>query len=261
MLGKLFKHEFKATARLLLPLYLVLAVMTLMDRIVINLDIFTGVLSIIPGIISFIYVISIIAIIVVSFVIIILRFYKNLMTDEGYLMFTLPAKSSELINSKLFASMLWTFASVIGVAASIFCLFITPERFVKLQEGFSLAFAELEVAFQGKVTILIIEFILLFLIALINSILEIYFSIAIGQLFNGHKVLGSFGAYIVISTVIQILSTLVLALVGLSNHYRFNEFSSLPDIVMPFSILFLLVTTVIYYLGTDLIFKKKLNLE
>ncbi len=59
MLGKLFKHEFKATARLLLPLYLVLAVMTLMDRIVINLDIFTGVLSIIPGIISFIYVISI----------------------------------------------------------------------------------------------------------------------------------------------------------------------------------------------------------
>jgi len=261
MLGKLFKHELKATARLLLPLYLVLAVMTLMDRIVINLDIFDGVLAIIPGVITFIYVISIIAIVTVSFVIIILRFYKNLMTDEGYLMFTLPTKSSELINSKLFASILWTVASIVGVVASLFCLFITPERFTKLQEGFSMAFAELEDAFHGKVTILIIEFVLFFIIALFNSILEIYFSIAIGQLFNGHKVIGSFGAYIAISTIIQILSTLVLALVGLINHSSMMELYSFPNIIMPFSILFLLVTTMIYYFGTDIIFKKKLNLE
>jgi hypothetical protein len=235
--------------------------MTLMDRIVINLNIFEGVLSIIPGIISFIYIISIIAIVVVSFVIIILRFYKNLMTDEGYLMFTLPTKSSELINSKLFASILWTIASIIGVVASLFCLFITPERFTKLQEGFRMAFAELESAFHGKVTLLIVEFILLIIIALVNSILEIYFSIALGQLFNGHKVIGSFGAYIAISTIVQILSTIILALVGLSNQYQLSELSSLPNTIMPFSIIFLLVTTVIYYFGTDIIFKKKLNLE
>ena len=44
---------------------------------------------------------------VTTVVLMILRFYRNLMTDEGYLMFTLPVSTTELIFSKLIVSIVW----------------------------------------------------------------------------------------------------------------------------------------------------------
>ena len=44
------------------------------------------------------------------------RFYKNLMTDEGYLMFTLPVSRSQLIWSKLIVSMAWGILSAVLAA-------------------------------------------------------------------------------------------------------------------------------------------------
>jgi hypothetical protein len=85
MLGKLFKHEMKACARLLLPLYLVLVVLAVMDRIVLGIHLFKGVIAIVPGAFTTIFVFANIAIAVISSVIVIYRFYKNMVTDEGYL--------------------------------------------------------------------------------------------------------------------------------------------------------------------------------
>ena len=107
MFGKRFKHVVKATARLLLPLYVVIVVLTIMDRIVLNLDVFEGIMFFIPGMLTTLYVISLIAIVVVTIVMLIIRFYKNLISDEGYLMFTLPVKTHQLINAKMFASTIW----------------------------------------------------------------------------------------------------------------------------------------------------------
>jgi hypothetical protein len=198
MLGKLFKHEMKATARLLLPLYVILAVLTVMDRIVIYLDLFKkGVLQVIPGFVTFAYVVSLIAIVVVSSVIIIIRFYKNLMTDEGYLMFTLPVKLHELIISKMFASYIWSVASVVAVIASLLVVLSGAQFFPDIWDGLKTFYAEAKEEFgAGTLNLLTVEVIVITIISIFNSILMIYVSIAIGQLFNGHKVLGSFAAYI-----------------------------------------------------------------
>ena len=45
-----------------------------------------------------------------------IRFYKNLYTDEGYLMFTLPVSRSQLIWSKLIVSMAWGILSAVLAA-------------------------------------------------------------------------------------------------------------------------------------------------
>jgi len=261
MLSKLFKHELKATARLLLPIYLVLVVLTIMDRIALNLDIFKGVLSIIPGLITTAYVVSIIAIIVVSFVIIIMRFYKNLMTDEGYLMFTLPVKSHQLIISKLLASILWTVASVVAVIASLFAVFATSDTWAMMVDVYHMAMVEIKAELGGFTTILVIELVLLVILTLINSILEIYASIAIGQLFNGHKVIGSFAAYIGITTAIQIIVSVFLFIAGMIFKQRIDDIEAIPQLVFPITILFLLVFNVLFYWITNYIFKRKLNLE
>lgn len=261
MLGKLFKHEMKAMTRLLLPLFLVLAALTVIDRIVIYLDIFKGTLELIPGIITFAYVISIIAVIVVTTVLIIIRFYRNLMTDEGYLMFTLPVKSHQLINAKLLASSIWTVASIVIVILSIFTVASGSFDWSDFIDGMRMALAQIRAEFNGDVALFLVELLLMTVFGMINNILVIYVSIAIGQLFNGHKVLGSFASYIGISIALQIIVTLGAGFLGIFFRDSFNDMTSVTHILFPLVLAFIIITNVVYYFVTNLIFNKKINLD
>jgi hypothetical protein len=263
MLRKLLKQDFKAIARLLLPIYLLIAVLTIMDRIVLQLR-FRGSLSIITGFVSAAYVISLIAIIIVTNVIVILRFYKNLMTDEGYLMFTLPVKQSELIISKLIVSFVWNITSVLAILLSLFLVFVTPERMSKFCSEWASGWHYFQKVFgKGNSTLFLIEILILLIIGILQAILMIYASIAIGQLFNSHRVLGSFVAYIAITTLLQIISTVGTSILGMNffQPYNFDDIAAIPRVIFPTIIAFLAVTAVGFYLLTNYLFKKKLNLE
>ena len=265
MLGKLFKHEMKANARLLLPLYLVLFVLTVMDRIVLNLHIFKGVFSFLPASITFIYIMSLISIVIVSFVIIVMRFYKNLMSDEGYLMFTLPVKSHQLINSKLLASLIWTTASVLAVFASLLLVFASQEHMRIFWDGLKMVMSEIKAEFgTGNTTLFFIEMIILIIVASINKIIMIYVSIAIGQLVHAHKVIGAFGAYIGISVIIQFAVTFLAFIAGVifpKMYKDFNDATDILQILFPIVILMIIACNVLFYWVTNYIFNRKLNLE
>jgi hypothetical protein len=266
MLSKLLKHEMRACSRLLLPLYLVLVVFTILDRIIIRLNIFEGITGIIPVLITFLYVMSIIAIVIVSFVIVILRFYKNLIADEGYLMFTLPVKTRQLIDSKLIVSTLWTLISILITLASIFVVMVTPERFQHLKEAFAALMQQLQDEFGAYSALLIIEIIVLFFLVLLNAILHIYASIGIGQLVNGHKIIGSFAAFVVLyiaSQVIGVLFILICDIIsvrsgfsGMQSPYKTVVFALLPALMV-----YLLAFDIAFYQTTHILFKRKLNLE
>ncbi len=261
MLGKLLKHELKATGRLLLPLFLILAVLTVMDRIVLNLNVFEGVLSTIAGFITFAYVMAIIAVVIVTTVFIIYRFYKNLMTDEGYLMFTLPAKTTELINSKLLIAILWTLVSTIAVFLSLIIVFSGTDYYPEIKNGFALLFNEMSNQLGSYANLFYLEFIAMVILSIINNVLMVYVSIAIGQLINGHKILGSIGAYIVLSIIIQIISVAALGVVSFTLGRTLENISTLPQILFPLVIISLVVTNILFYLGTNILFKRKLNLD
>lgn len=261
MLNKLFRHELKATGRYLIPLYLLLLVVSVFDRLVLKLDIFHGALVIVPGFLTMAYIVSIIAIVVVTFVLMIMRFYKNLLGDEGYLMFTLPVRADQHLNVKLITSMLWTLLSFLTVIASLFIAFATPDVMRDIAEGFRDVVAELDKAFGGLSVLLIIEFIVMVLLGLAMNILLIYVSIAVGQLFNGHRVLGSFAAYMAIYTVSQIFMAIVIGIGGYTFRGSLEELNSVPGIVMPVGILIALAFNAAYYFAINYIFRKKLNLE
>lgn len=261
MLKKLLKYEMKATARLLFPLYLVLAVFTIIDRIVLSLDIFNGVFNIIPTLITLAFGLSVAAIIIVSAVIIIVRFYKNLVTDEGYLMFTLPVKSHQLINAKFIIAYLWTLASIIASAIAIFIVASYQFSYQEFTNGFQIVFQEFERAYGSATTLLIIEFILMSIMGIANGILMVYVSIAIGQLFNGRKLLGSIASYIALYTGMQIISTVIMVAGGLLFKDYFSNINSIPHLAMPVAILISFGLNVAFYITTKLIFNKKLNLE
>ena len=120
MLGKLMKYEIKATSRTFLPLYFVLLVSALINRL---LGPLTQDSIRIPNIISMsLYVIILIGMFVMTFIVMISRFYKNLLSDEGYLMFTLPVKTWQHISGKLIISVIWITISFIMAIASIFII-------------------------------------------------------------------------------------------------------------------------------------------
>ena len=264
MLKKLLKHELKATSRYILPIFLILFLFTILNKIILGLDIFKGMfkgaLKIIPGITITGYVLSLIAIVVVTFVILVVRFYKNLTSEEGYLMFTLPVKSNQLVNSKLLIAMFWTVLSILAVILSLFLLFMNefdPSLFFgsirEIWEG-------IPQASRGNAVLLAVEIIVTVILTLINSILQIYVSIAIGQLFNGHKLIGSFGAYIGINLVLQILFTIAVAVTGVVSH-SFNDIMSITTLFFPILIVVFLVINGIYYGLTNYLLTNKLNLE
>lgn len=261
MLGKLLKHELKATGRILLPLYLIMIGLSLVNRVLSDINIYNGPLNIIRGFMIAAYGIAILATLVITFVVIVLRFYKNLMSDEGYLMFTLPVKPALLINSKLVVSLLWNIVSMIIVGTSLLIILATPDRMDVFFEFFDFIFISLKANFGNKHILLIVEFLVLMFISLIQQILLIYVSIAVGQLFNGHKVLGSFASYIAISTIMQIVITLILAIWALLAGSNLEELEVIPQLVFPFSIIISLVFNALFYFATDYIFKRKLNLE
>ena len=68
-------------------------------------------------------VIGIVAFVLVSLVLVYVRFYKNLYTDEGYLTFTLPVKISEILNSKIILSLVTLAVSGFITCFDIFTMF------------------------------------------------------------------------------------------------------------------------------------------
>ncbi|WFR60021.1 hypothetical protein QA584_13350 [Anaerocolumna sp. AGMB13025] len=260
MLSRLLKHELKATSRMLVPLYLILFCITILDRIMLYFLTDSIIMKVVSSILTLGFITINIAILIVTTVLMVTRFYKNLMTDEGYLMFTLPVKVNQLITSKLIIAIFWTVISFAALFVSTYIAFATPERMDFVLQNIRESFSELQNAFGGSVVILTIEMILLIITCFIANILMFYVSIAIGQLFNGRKLVGSFIAYIGIYTAIQIILLIIVgfsALINLADPY--SEGSLV--ILLPVMVLLLAISCVVFYGATNHILSKRLNLE
>jgi hypothetical protein len=157
--------------------------------------------------------------------------------------------------------MMWTLLSILAVITSLFIAFATPDVMQDIANGFRDAVAELDKAFGGLSVLIIVEFILLILLGLAMNILLIYVSIAVGQLFNGHRVLGAFAAYMAIYTVSQIFMAIVMGIGGYAFRNTLEELKAIPSLVLPVGILIALAFNAAYYFAINYIFRKKLNLE
>ncbi len=266
MLTKLLKYEYKATGRIFLPLYAVLLVFAAINKILLNLN--TSRFELPQGISMFLYVAMIIAIFVITVVVTIQRFYRNLLSDEGYLMFTLPVKTWQHIVSKLLVSVSWVILSVIIAFGSIFIVAYERGLFGDIASELSLLLDTVDAYLgSGHLAILSTELIAGILISLFASSLMLYAAIAVGHMAPNHKLLVSFGAFLGLNTVTQII-------VGIISFYTLPgtiEFISsveeplipanLESLLLVYLILIPLVFGAAFYALTTFILNKKLNLE
>lgn len=268
MLRKLLKYEIKATARTLLPLYGVLLIFAAISKIMIEVS--PNSWNAPQAISMFAYISVLVGTMVMTFIVMIQRFYKNLLSDEGYLTFTLPTAPWKHIVSKLMISMMWMIASGIIAVMSIFIFAINEIPFNDLVRGFTELWEHFGQYFDTSVFLMLVEFLLFAVIALASGILIIYASIAIGHLASQHKVLASLGAFIVLNTLSQILFAVSGSIPFITHFFTIAEYRT-PDFIatidasthfaLGFGIIFFAILSTLYFVITNAILSKRLNLE
>lgn len=265
MLSKLLKFEMKATARVFLPLIAVMLAYT---------GVFKAIYAISSGkwgaplIISFvIYWMILTGLMVMTYVVTIQRFYKNLLSDEGYLMFTLPAKPWKHITSKLLLSMMWTLGSAIAAIISIFIIAVDSSFINNIHEVLT-QIKDFFGEFDDSVALFILEMLALGTIGLASNALIIYASIAVGHLVSKHRVLTSLGAYIAMNAITQILFAVTVIILGnilpmnhLSAVYDFHSMDPTIHYMMLYAIVFMGLLSGGYFILVNYILARHLNLE
>ena len=215
MLGKLMKHEFRATARIMLPVMGAMAALALLA----NLSIrgLAGNLSDVPMLkILFTLIIiffgaAVIATVVMSLVIMVSRFYRNLLKDEGYLMFTLPVSVHELIWSKLIVSLVWFLATglLIFLVMALMALNLSHtnlEMILKQLPSWSEIIGWLDQAgVRGQVITFLVQTVLGTLIGILAACLHFYAAMALGHMFSKDKVLLSIVFFVGISFAFNLM--------------------------------------------------------
>lgn len=253
MLKKLIKYEFQSILRILIPIAISLIAMTGVTYIVFSFSYEGIILKLIPGTMTLFYFINIIMLMAASFLFTIYRFYKNLITNEGYLMFTLPVNTGMLLQSKLITALTTQIASVFLCILSLLVIGrakYSPFRITNFDE----VIREFKRLLPINESTLIILILIFFFLSLIFNNLIYYASIALGHSMTKNKILGSILCYWLIYSVTQGIS-LVLFLVG---NVVFEISISL--LITLIALLFIIGSIVLYYLSRYYL-TNKLNLE
>lgn len=193
MLFKLLKYDFRAMWKQFSLVWGAALVLALVNRFIMfrgpDGDIYTKADLLLFALMAFLMAMYVIAVIYV-----INRFSKGLLGSEGYLMHTLPVRPWELVLSKLICGIV-TLVGCGAVSIFVFFLMLPTEyrNFFRFPFWWDIFQA---VAEHPDVVVLIAEFCLMLLSAIIQTIAVIYLSLSIGHLFPRHRKLASVAAFI-----------------------------------------------------------------
>lgn len=287
MLKKLLKHEFRATARIFAPLLGAALILSGATWIVVRLGgilILSGgtdIVSIVPigspifglfsGILMLLSILALFALMVAAVLVTVQRFYKNLLGDEGYLMFSLPVTPGQHIAAKLIVGTVWSAAALLLMLGILTVLILS----VPGAASYGLTFANLLAACRRTLGVPLGAFFgvsfCTFLAGITNSYLLAYLSMSIGSRRQESRLFASVAAYVVLNAALMVLYLIVMAVSGavtaslgiLQTAQAFVD--SLPPftvacIFMGVSSGVLLAGDVIYFFITRALLTKKLNL-
>lgn len=267
MLIKLLKQDFKATGRQFAPALVVFFIIFALNKMMmeLNFSIVTNsnTLDILFMISMSLYIIAIIGLGVMTQVFIITHFYRTMAGEQGYLTHTLPVRTSSLVNSKLIISFFWNMITMLIILLSFWGMsagHIDLRPVAWFLRVFFRIFRQLEIIIAqiiAQVTIYV--FVLTFI-----SPLTYFFCIAVGNMMNRHKILGAVTTYIGIYTLLQFTSIFAIIrtqFFHLLDYQTYDSFLSGINLFFLASLGAALVKGAVFYLGTVLIFRKKLNLE
>lgn len=175
-----------------------------------------------------------------TLILIIQRFKGSVYDRRGYLTLTLPVSEHQILSAKLLGAFVWSLASTVVFLFSLYIIIVMVYPGAYLS-----TFAEYILKnYQDNFWLTLISYIS----NTLASILCIYLSISIGQLFNEYRTALAVLAYIVIQIVLGFIT------LNLRIDFDYNW-------VLSFEIFKDLILSVGFYLGTYYILKNKVNLQ
>ena len=270
MLTKLIKHEFRATARIMGPLYLVLLVAALGANLSTRgiLETPYPVLNILGGLLVMAFAVAILAVCVVSFLLMVQRFYKNLLRDEGYLMFTLPASVHQHVWSKLIVSSVWFIVTGVAVMLSFMVMTLNVGFLEALVHFIKRILEDITAYYAINGTVFLLELLVLAFVGCIGFCLQFYAALAIGHSFSNHKFAWSVAFFFILQFASQLVGSLLLlslnapVINALLSSLNFHV-SNMAAVHMGMGILIAVsvVYAAVFYVITTYFLKNRLNLE
>ncbi|MEI6577843.1 MAG: hypothetical protein WCN92_00085 [Eubacteriales bacterium] len=209
MLGKLIKNEFKSSAHSVANIYLAAAITIVIMLLSYAVKIkWISTLSTVA-----LLLISVVAVII-TLVAVVTNFYKTLYGQQGYLSFTLPVKSGQLLASKAIVSFAWILLSYIITISIWIGVYVYASAMIG--KDTITAFQTIMQLIQGVPDIAVIKQLLVIVCVMIFAqiavfIAEIYFSLTLANTKTFQK-MGMVSAIFIFFAVFIIMQVLVATL-------------------------------------------------
>ena len=273
MLGKLIKYEFKACGRTFFPIYIGILILSIINGLCNNESMlkieehgFSFSIANVQSILVIVLFALFVALFVLTIILTIQRFKKNLLEEEGYLMFTLPVSSKSLILSKYLVALIFVALSTLVAILSFMFIGLLSGHF-----GFSdiISMITLDM-FKDLFTAsdlwkFVLMTILVFIVMYSTFILSIYLSISVGQLpqFNKHRVAAGVIAFFIINMIITNIQNFISRFMDTGMQYTAISNNITFTLTMHDTLLFMIniLIAIALFMGTDWILNKKLNIE
>ena len=279
MVKKLYKHEFIALLKWIVPvnLFCLLTAAFLRITMLINSNIpDNDLLDIITGLFTITFVISVFGASIAVLGLVIVRFYKHLLSQEGYLTFTIPVTPTAHLTCKLVCGGTVMALTAVASLLSIGVLLIGQD-FSGIEEFFddmSMLGIYVTPEISGAFAVSIVLFVIAAIVGLAHSLLMPYAAMCMGQLSKKNRIVRSVVCYIILSMainmvtqVLNVVSTIVIG--GIMDDMYDVESGEEAVIVMmnSFNVTMLMgtllsvVCCIAFFLIARHILNNKLNLE
>ena len=272
MLSKLIKHEFRATSRIMWPVFLGMLALTLLMRLsqlILDDSNMHWLLQLLGVLLVIGFVLGLFALAFAPLVLTAVRWRDHVLKDEGYLTLTLPVSVHQLLASKLIVSAVWYAAAfVVGLLA----LLIAAAGWSSLQYVPSFfgdiftAFFQMDGALRGHALLIVFELFCNFVFMVSAAALVVYAAYSIGYSFNKHKELWT---VILVLVFFQLAQFAAIAMIGVFINAYPGMWNTMDLMTVPktFELLLLwgmfgeLIFAAAGYAVTWFFTTKKLNLE
>lgn len=277
MILKLFKYDFMNIGKKLIPFYIAALVIGIINRFLLltsdisRLEREENFLAMFGSpLLYFAYFAVVFGIFCMTVFVIITRYSSSIYGNEGYLTNTLPLKPSQIILAKLINFLIWIFISYFVIFVSLFILF--PFEFfirniIKDSEFYQDLNTIVKEFFSSKYIFISILQLIYNFFAHVQSILIIFLSIAIANLFKSYKVVVGVIAFFIISIIFSFIGASVTysTISNLDVPVIYGDtdptlFLSLRNGTIT-SILYSLISSVLLFFGVHYLHTHNLNLE
>ncbi len=285
MLKKLFVHEWRSFWRVPAAMCLFALAYALIGALTFQTDLWTSDYRLVRLVLVFGsigYFILLIAPAIVLLIYTALRFYRNLFTDEGYLMHTLPVKKWELITAKGLVAVIWNVITTITTLLAVFLVVLLISMssqyggvtWADITESFAQFFHEaipiVKEMFRMPVWMVALLFLGNFIVGAFYNTLLLYASVSIGHLWKKHPMAGTvlsyIGFYLAISFLTSAFSinSLNLTMGNIFFASDSTAYASMGDYILSVlgnSYLVSAIGILVFYSITEWIMSHKLNLD